>query len=49
MSKILRRVLERLRAATYGTLGKRVPTRGSVHNAQRMHPVLVPARSASRR
>jgi hypothetical protein len=49
MRKILRRVLERLRAATYGTLGKRVPTRGSVHNAQRMHPVLVPARSASRR
>jgi len=49
MRKSLRRVLERLRAATNGALGKRVSTRGGVHEPQRMQPVLVPARSASRR
>ena len=49
MRKSLRRVLERLRAATNGALGKQVSTRGGVREPQRMHSVLVPARAASRR
>jgi hypothetical protein len=49
MRKSLRRVLERLRAATNGAIGKRASTSRGVHEAHRMNPVLMPARSASRR
>jgi hypothetical protein len=49
MRKSLRRVLERLRAATNGALGKQISTRGRVHEPQRMHPVLVLAQTASQR
>ncbi|MFL5962640.1 MAG: hypothetical protein ACJ757_07095 [Gaiellaceae bacterium] len=48
MSKSLRRVLERLRVATNGAFGRQLSTRGGVQGPQRMQPVLVPARSASR-
>ena len=48
MRKSLRRVLERLRAATNETLGRRFPARGRVQELQRMQPALVPARSALR-
>lgn len=48
MRKSLRRALERLRAATNGTFGKRMPAHGRVQEPQRMQPVLVPVRSTSR-
>ncbi len=48
MRKSLRRVLDRLRAATNGTFGKRLPVRGGMQEPQRMQLVLVPVRSASR-
>lgn len=49
MRKTLRRVLERLRAATNGTFGKRERQGGGLQDPQRMQPVLVPARSPARR
>ncbi len=45
MKKSLRRVLERLRAATNGTFGKRTHTRGGLQQPQRMLPVAVPVRN----
>jgi hypothetical protein len=45
MKKSLRRVLERLRAATNGTFGKRTHVRGGLQEPQRMLPVPVPVRS----
>ena len=48
MKKSLRRVLERLRAATNGTFGKPKHVRGSLQEHQRMQPALVPVRSTSR-
>jgi hypothetical protein len=48
MKKSLRRVLERLRAATSGTFGKRTHVRGSLQQPQRMQPTLVPVRSTLR-
>jgi hypothetical protein len=49
MRKRLRRVLERLRAGTAGRL--RIPTsvRGGLQEPQRMQPVVVPARTVTRR
>jgi hypothetical protein len=48
MKKSLRRVLERLRAATNGTFGKRTHVRGGLQETQRMQPALVPVRSTLR-
>jgi hypothetical protein len=48
MKKSLRRVLERLRAATNGTFGKRTAVRGGLQAPQRMQPAHVPARSTLR-
>jgi hypothetical protein len=48
MRKSLRRVLERLPAATNGAFGKRTHVRGGVQEPQRMQPVLVPVRSTPR-
>lgn len=45
MKKSLRRILERLRARTNGTIGKRVHVRGGLGEPQRMLPVPVPVRS----
>jgi len=39
MRKTLKRVLERLRAATNGTFGKRTHVRGGLQEPQRMQPV----------
>ena len=44
MRKSLRRVLERLRAATNGTFGKRMHERGKLAEPQRMVPVPVRSR-----
>lgn len=44
MKKSLRRVLERLRAATNGTSGKRMDERGNLSAPQRMVPVPVRTR-----
>lgn len=49
MRKNLRRVLERLRAATNGVFGKRVSARGGVHEPQRMDAMLVAVGSATGR
>jgi hypothetical protein len=48
MKKSLRRVLERLRAATNGAFGKRTHARGGLQQPQRMQPALVPVRSTLR-
>ncbi|HEX5247868.1 MAG TPA: hypothetical protein VFW41_12150 [Gaiellaceae bacterium] len=48
MKKSLRRLLERLRAATNGTFGKRTHVRGGLQETQRMQPALAPARSTLR-
>ena len=48
MKKSLRRVLERLRAATNGTFGRRTHVRDGLHQSQRMQPALAPARSTLR-
>ncbi len=48
MKKSLRRVLERLRAATNGTFGKRTHVNGGLQEIGRMHPALAPARSTLR-
>jgi hypothetical protein len=45
MKKSLRRVLERLRAATNGTFGKRMPQSGKLTTPQRMLPAPVPVRT----
>lgn len=48
MKKSLRRILERLRAATNGTFAKRTNIRGGLQEPQRMQPLLVPVRSTPR-
>jgi hypothetical protein len=45
MQKSLRRALERLRALTNGTFGRRTHQRGQLGQPQRMLPVPVPVRS----
>ena len=45
MRKALKRALERLRARTNGTFGKRTHARGGLQEPQRMQPVRVPAQS----
>ena len=49
MRKTLRRVLERLRAATNGTFRRDERGHGALKEPQRMEPMLVPARSPARR
>jgi hypothetical protein len=49
MRKSLRRVLERLRAATAGHFRTPTSVRGGLQEPQRMLPLLVPVRSGSRR
>jgi hypothetical protein len=48
MRKSLRRVLERLRAASDGRFQRRTSIRGGVEQPQRMQMLLAPARSGSR-
>jgi len=45
MKKSLRRIRERLRAATNGTFGKRTHSRGGLQEPQRMLPAPVPVLS----
>jgi hypothetical protein len=49
MRKSLRRVLERLRAASNDAFGKRTHPRGGLQAPQRLQPVRVPALSPARR
>ena len=49
MRKTLRRVLERLRAATNGTFAKREHGRTGLQEPQRMQLACVPARVPARR
>jgi hypothetical protein len=47
MRKSLRRLLERLRAATGTRLGKGASIRSGMQEPQRMQPLLAPARTRS--
>jgi hypothetical protein len=49
MRKTLRRLLERLRATTNGTFGKRTHTRDGLQAPQRVQPLPAPARSPAHR
>jgi hypothetical protein len=49
MRKTLKRLLERLRATTNGTFGKRTHARGGLQTPPRMHPVRIPVQPPTHR